>query len=237
MKTSKSFDQAIEAFIQTVSDQVVLDLAHESTQEKSRIQNEIARLISDSSIDYVEQLRRGYLTLIQSVEKYGGDASSYKLEIKSQENEEITGQNLPVGKYVQEEIGYTNDQMVELYEVASRLFDERHYPEALDAFFFLGSLMPRVSSYWIAVGSCYEKMHKTEEAFQIYRLAILLDPLEIKNWIHGFRVAIAGHHIHEIEELTQTAQKILDKLHHTHEPPEFVKELEQLLNEVERAPR
>lgn len=81
-------------------------------------------------------------------------------------------QALSEGKTLQKIIGWSNTTVKQMYEAAARLAEQGSLEDAADAFLFLCSINPRISSFWIGAGLCAQQQGKLEEALHIFRRGI-----------------------------------------------------------------
>ena len=69
-------------------------------------------------------------------------------------------------------LGFADDMLLEMYEVAFGLFEQKRYSECIDAFVFLTTVNPNVSSFWLGLGSALQMDERLDEALAAYRIAI-----------------------------------------------------------------
>lgn len=79
------------------------------------------------------------------------------------------------GKTLQEIFGYDDATMVKFYLCAKNLFERQEWKKSADAFLFLTSLNPYISSYWLGLGMSEQLRGKFQGALLAYAMAILTD--------------------------------------------------------------
>ncbi len=76
----------------------------------------------------------------------------------------------------QEMFGYSDETLLQFYDLASKLVEERKYPGANDIFVYLTILAPHVSAYWIGQGICMQALGQHNDALAIFKIAKFLNP-------------------------------------------------------------
>jgi len=79
---------------------------------------------------------------------------------------------------LQDIVGYTDEMMGQLYEVARGLFERQQYEEASEAFFFLSTLNASVYAYWLGLGMADQLQGEAEAALVAYGMASVVAPGE-----------------------------------------------------------
>lgn len=87
----------------------------------------------------------------------------------------IIRKNLVEGKTFQEILGYDNERMEKFYQKASDLFYKQEYEKSSEAFTFLTTLNPGVSSYWIGLGMSEQILEEFHGALLAYAMAMMSD--------------------------------------------------------------
>lgn len=105
-------------------------------------------------------------------------------------------------------LGFADDMLLEMYEVAFGLFEEKRYSECIDAFVFLTTVNPNVSSFWLGLGSALQMDDRLDEALAAYRIAITKDPLRLDSYLYAARLCMQMKEVHEGELLCDAALKV-----------------------------
>ena len=79
------------------------------------------------------------------------------------------------GKSLQEIIGYSDEVMQKLYELALEVFHKGRFREAADGFLFLTTLNPYVYAYWMGLGMSQQSLEEYEQAMLAYECATSAD--------------------------------------------------------------
>lgn len=85
-------------------------------------------------------------------------------------------QALDEGKSLQELFGFSVDAMAGFYDAAHSLYENCHFPEARDGFFFLVTMAPRVNEFWLALAHAYISCKEYDSALQASNHVIELAP-------------------------------------------------------------
>lgn len=91
--------------------------------------------------------------------------------LKRIQQPELFKDDIDQGKSLQEILGYSDEVMDKLYQVAHNLFEENRYHQALDAFLFLSTMNPFVYAYWLGLGMVYQVLEEYEQALLCYECA------------------------------------------------------------------
>ena len=70
--------------------------------------------------------------------------------------------------------GWDEKQLTGFYQAACRLYQEKRYSEAVDAFTFLTLISPLAADSWKALSICYAAIKKDEEAKEALALSQVL---------------------------------------------------------------
>lgn len=114
---------------------------------------------------------------------------------------------LSSGKKVQQILGYTDLVMEDFYKAAYHLYEQGHYEDAEDAFFFLVVLNSFHSGYWLGYGSSMQHRKDYESAISAYEMAAIC---EIENPIPYLQLAKCLFAIHERESALQAIDLALE---------------------------
>lgn len=89
------------------------------------------------------------------------------------------------GKTFQELLGFSNDQMEQFYQGAYRIFEQKRWDDAADAFLFLTTLNPYVHTFWLGLGMAEQSKQEYEQALTAYSMAAMTDPESPVPHIHS----------------------------------------------------
>jgi len=72
-------------------------------------------------------------------------------------------------------LGIPDEKIQEIYHLGTELFEKKFFQEAADIFFYITQLNPFYANVWIAIGLCFQKMEKYQQAIGSFETSILLD--------------------------------------------------------------
>lgn len=122
-------------------------------------------------------------------------------EIKEKlKDKQVLEKELAAGQSPQEILNLSEEEMAKCYRAAYLLFEEKHYEEAADAFFFLATLNSDRSDYWLGLGMSTQLQHDYEAAIDAYELAALCD---LSSPVPYFYLAKCLFAIHDRESALQ----------------------------------
>ncbi len=84
-------------------------------------------------------------------------------------------------------LGFADDILLDMYEVAFGLFEQKRYSECIDAFIFLTTINPNVASFWLGLGSALQMDARLDEALAAYEIAITKDPVRMDGYLYAAR--------------------------------------------------
>lgn len=84
-------------------------------------------------------------------------------------------QSLLEGTEPLEIVGYSDETMAKFYGAAYKLFEEKRYHDAADAFLFLCHLDSNRHEYWLGLGMATQMTHDYEGAIDAYELSAICD--------------------------------------------------------------
>jgi type III secretion system low calcium response chaperone LcrH/SycD len=88
---------------------------------------------------------------------------------------DILRKQVEEGKTLQEIFSFDDKTMLKFYLAAKSLFDRQEWKKAADAFMFLTSLNPYVSTYWLGLGMSEQLREEFHASLLAYAMAILTD--------------------------------------------------------------
>lgn len=95
--------------------------------------------------------------------------------VEMQEEEDEKPEN-PV--LLQQMFGLSNETLLHVYDFGANLLENGNIQDACALFTFLTTLAPHVSSYWIALGVCFQELNKKEDAIISFGAANFLEPMD-----------------------------------------------------------
>ena len=104
------------------------------------------------------------------------DIGEFKLSKKVKEklkNKALLKKELASGKTAQEIMGFSEETMAKFYGAAYRLFENRHFTDAANAFLFLVTLNPYHHEYWVGLGMSSQMNGDYEAAVDAYEMAAI----------------------------------------------------------------
>lgn len=105
-------------------------------------------------------------------------------------------------------LGFADDILLDMYEVAFGLFEQKRYSECIDAFIFLTTINPNVSSFWLGLGSALQMERRPDEALAAYTVAINKDPERLDGYLYAARCCMQ---MKDYEEGLKICDKALDQ--------------------------
>lgn len=102
------------------------------------------------------------------------DLSDFKLSKKAKlklKDKKKLRKELAAGKTAQEIMGFSDEMMAKFYRAAYRLFENRRYSDAANAFLFLVTLNPYQHDYWLGLGMSTQLSGDYELAIDSYEMA------------------------------------------------------------------
>lgn len=136
-----------------------------------------------SQLDLAQDLILGALPDLISPQQFTKvknemDASSahFIQFIQSHTEEDEENKEKPI--LFQEMFGFSDETLLHVYDLGVSLIGKGKIQDASVVFIFLTTLAPHVSSYWIALGVCYQELNRYQEAIMAFSAAKFLKPMD-----------------------------------------------------------
>lgn len=111
------------------------------------------------------------------------------------------------GKTIQNILGFDETTMDKFYTSACKIYENKKYTEAADAFFFLVTLNPYHYDYWIGLGAATQWCEDYESAVDAYEMAAIC---HLDNPIPYFHLAKCLFAMHDRESAIQAIDLALE---------------------------
>ncbi len=111
------------------------------------------------------------------------------------------------GKNAQQILGFSDDTMEKFYRAAYRLFENKRYLDAANAFLFLVTLNPYHYDYWLGLGAATQRCENYEGAVDAYEMAAIC---QLENPIPYFHLAKCLFAMHDRESALQAIDLALE---------------------------
>ncbi len=124
------------------------------------------------------------------------ELSEFKLSKKAKaklKNKKQLKKELSKGKSAQEIMGFSEEVMAKFYAAAYRLFENKHYVDAANAFLFLVTLNPYRHDYWLGLGMATQMNHDFEAAIDAYEMASICDIVNPVPYLYLAKCLFATH--------------------------------------------
>jgi type III secretion system low calcium response chaperone LcrH/SycD len=105
-------------------------------------------------------------------------------------------------------LGFADDILLDMYEVAFGLFEAKRYAECIDAFIFLTTVNPNVSSFWLGLGSALQMEQRHDEALAAYKVAITKDPERLDGYLYAARCCMQMKEFEEGQKICDVALEL-----------------------------
>lgn len=193
---------------------------------KKALQERYQKQIEEEFAGYRKRLDNGAAKLIQSMIELSKDDP----EILSQEvldginriiglsdiiakDEEGFANQIFSGVSLQELAHVSNATINKLYQGARRLFDQKLFDDAADAFVFLTSLNSKQYLFWFALGNCEYCLKRYKEALDAYAFACEINPNDPTCFMISSRCYAELSEIDNAIKALDAALSIIDKSH------------------------
>lgn len=154
------------------------------------------------------------------------DLGEFKISKKVREklkNKALLKKELAAGKTAQEIMGFKDETMAKFYRAAYRLFENKRFVDAANAFLFLVTLNPYNHDYWLGLGMTTQLCGDYEAAIDAYEMAAVADSY---NPVSYFYLAKCLFAIHDRESALQALDLALEYAGNKKEYVELKKQAE-----------
>lgn len=127
----------------------------------------------------------GYRLLMKDASASDKQSTNRDNSLKMLDSVESFTQFLFDGKPIAEMLGYSDKEITKFYDIASRMMNEKRYNDAKEAFFFLVTIAPNRSEFWLGLGYAYGKCEELEGALRAYVRVLELSPHRLEGYL-GF---------------------------------------------------
>lgn len=138
------------------------------------------------------------------------DIGEFKISKKVREklkNRKKLKEELAAGKTAQEIMGFSDEAMAKFYGAAYRLFENRHYSDAANAFVFLVTLNPYNHDYWLGLGMSTQLTGDFEAAIDAYEMAAVC---QLDSPVPYFYLAKCLFAVHDRDSALQALDLAID---------------------------
>lgn len=154
------------------------------------------------------------------------DLGEFKISKRVREklkNKKLLKKELAAGKNAQQILGFSNETMAKFYKAAYRLFENRRFSDAANAFLFLVTLNPYNHDYWLGLGMSTQMCGDYDSAVDAYEMAAIND---IESPIPYFYLAKCLFAMHDRESALQALSLALE---YANDLPEYAELKKQAL--------
>lgn len=137
-------------------------------------------------------------------------------------------------------LGFADDILLDMYEVAFGLFEQKRYSECIDAFIFLTTINPSVSSFWLGLGSALQMEQRLDEAMAAYKVAISKDPERLDGYLYAARCCMQMKEYEEGQKICDIALELAEENPRNDQLVKMVQDVRKMkrhLGEVKRKHR
>lgn len=139
------------------------------------------------------------------------------------------------GQMLYEVLGYNIEILMEFYEVASRLCEERRYDNALDVMVFVTRISPEIPAFWASRGYICEQLLDYHAAQLAYQMAMMRDPFHIDYFYSGIRCALEHKEYGHAKAFAEVAFNIAEDMKSPAMAAELRRNAETLLRDIDLA--
>lgn len=123
------------------------------------------------------------------------------------------------------------DELLAMYDVGSRLYEEGKFEEAEAVLFTCCLINPNVSALWVSLGLTSEQLHKEEEAAHAYTSAAMLEESATRYYLNAAECFSKAHKPSLAHAVLEEATKTLTE-HHSPENDALLREVQELRKKV-----
>lgn len=193
--------------------------------------SKIRQEISDAMHEFQKNYRNGYLTVCEKLQEQGitpPEVDEDQLAIFDDPVEFMDA--LESGQAIYQLLGFSSEVMTQFYEVGATLAEENDFAKARDVFYFLVTIAPDISSFWLGLGMCNAKIQNYEKSLMSYRRSIAINPHNPDAYLGACHAAIKLGFVDEAIALSD--EGLLLAKDHSSEP--WAEELAPILEEAKK---
>lgn len=132
--------------------------------------------------------------------------------LKTAQDEKALEEAYKKGKNLQDLFGFSNEVMLDFYEAAVFLYQEKRFEDALAAFTFLCNVNPGVPCFFRGKGLTLEGLQDLEYAEQAFKQGILADPANCGAYAAAVRFFIENKDLEGAKEWISYGRKTAESL-------------------------
>ena len=110
------------------------------------------------------------------------------------------------GKNLQQIFGFSNETALLFYEVAKNILEQKRAKDAVNAFIFLTTINPYISSFWMGLGMAHQLNQEHDEALDSYNTALTLEGEQIFPYIVASQCCIEMKEFDKATEVIELAE-------------------------------
>ncbi len=188
--------------------------------------------MKDALHHFQQSYNNGYRLLLDELKKSTKeDVKAYETKmdgLKMLDDPESFNKFLAQGKSISEVLGFSDEAIDKLYQMAHQLLIQKRYKEAKDAFFFLVTIAPHVSECWLGLGLAYGQCKETEGAMHSFLRAIALSPHKADGYVAFARLFTAIDDVPRALQVCDIGMNFVKE----HEKQPWAQELAKVLNKT-----
>lgn len=201
----------LEADIQAYADIVVEEEKESYQGETGALENtqthaaRVREQVVHAMHEFYECVDKGYKAICRALEAAGEEIPEVPDEnLKIFEDADAFMNARLEGTPIYELLGYSFETLTRFYNALDTLFQQGDNEKVRDGFYFMITISPKTTEYWIALGLAEIKLKKYDKAEEAYLKALDLDPSNPNSYLGCL-------HAYEKQDKFGEAEALCDK--------------------------
>jgi len=201
--TDENFNQAIDSLGEAAAENLKT-LFPDKFKNYEGLAKEIKNELHRDLNDFMQHFRQGYHVIVKEAIRRHGRDSEYckKLIPKSRTPHDLLTQN----KNLNSILGFSNESLTVMYDTARALLEDKQTQDAADAFFFLSSLSPATSTFWLGFARSERLNQHFDKALGAYQMSLIFNGEEPEYYLEAARCCLEMHDFDRAEEILNQAE-------------------------------
>jgi tetratricopeptide (TPR) repeat protein len=205
------FEEALSEYIKLVIDEKKAEYSPGGLEPFSVQADKMRKQLADSMHTFHKSFTTGYQFLLQELVKMDPEIDIEHFQAHDSgkgvlDDPEAFIAYLTDGGLLFELLGFSPEILLKFYSAGCELMKKGQFSEAESAFFFLVTISPQVSNFWLALGYCYARLSEWEKAIGACLYSIELNRQNSQGYLTLIRIY---NQMQEQEKALEVCQEAL----------------------------
>ena len=207
-KDNEGYNEAIDNLAELAAENLKAAFP-EKFQKYDTLGDEFKKELHHNIDDFMQHFRQGYNAILtEAIRRHGRDSDYCKKIIpKSHKKNDLKHTN----KNLNAILGFSDESLTVMYDTARALLEDKQTQDASDAFFFLSSLSPGTSTFWLGYARSERMNQRQNVALGAYQMSLIFNGEEPEHYLEAASCCIEMHDLDMAEEFLCQAESYAEE--------------------------